>query len=206
MIARRPNPVSSRTTSHRHSLRFPPMPRRYQQRTRTCGSLTLTALLLLVVGLQWWLSRRADQPMVPPTATATATFISRQAIAVLPTSTPYLQYPRLPTFTPSPTASPTPTLTPTPPPTPTPTPTPEPTRQARITASLLYVRSGPGADYPQQVILGEGEEVTVLGRTDAGDWLQVRLLNGMEGWVYAEYVSTIPDVQVLAVRTPPPAP
>lgn len=183
-----------------------PMPRRYQQRTRTCGSLALTALLLLLVVVQWSLSRQDAQPVPRPTLTATPTFISRQAIVGLPTRTPYLQLPKLSTFTPTATLSPTSTQTPTPRPTATATATPEPTRRAQVTASLLYVRSGPGSDYSAQVILGAGEEVTVLGRTADGDWLQVRLLNGTEGWVFAELLSAISDVDVLAVRTPPPTP
>ena len=183
------------------------MQRRYQQRTRTCGSLVLTVLLLIIVMAQWGYSRRLNRPQPLPTPTATATFISRAAIlAVVPTATPALRLPVLPTHTPTPTVTPTPTFTPTPLPTATPTATPEPRRQAQVTTSLLYVREGPGSDYPELVILGAGEAVTVFGRTADEGWLQVQTLSGVQGWVFAAYVSPIADAEVLAVRTPPPLP
>lgn len=182
------------------------MKRRYQQRSSTCGSLALMSLLLIIVLIQWTIGRRTAPTLIPLTPTATPTFISREAIAVLPTNTPYISFPDLPTFTPTPTLSPTPTLTPTPIPTATFTPTPEPTLQATVAVSLIYLRSGPDAAYPEKVILGEGEELTIIGRNTAGDWFQVRLINGMEGWVFADLVSPVFGAEILPIRTPLPLP
>jgi uncharacterized protein YraI len=85
----------------------------------------------------------------------------------------------------APTPAPTSTLAPTaaPPPTAEPTSTPLPALTARVTSSTLNMRAGPGTGYPQQGQLRKGEQLTVLERNVAGDWIRVRTAGGKEGWV-----------------------
>jgi uncharacterized protein YraI len=95
--------------------------------------------------------------------------------------------------TPPPTTQPTFTLAPTgtPPPTATPLSTIAPTSTAlaaltvRVTSSTLNMRAGPGTGFPQQGQVRKGEQMAVLERNAAGDWIRVRTEGGMEGWVSA---------------------
>ncbi|NOX60537.1 MAG: SH3 domain-containing protein [Chloroflexi bacterium] len=182
------------------------MTRRYQTRSRSCLALVIIFFLVIILLVQWAIFARNKEPEVvePPTATPTATFISREAVAALPTNTPYLPYTPLPTFTATPTATQTPTLTPTSTPTATLTPTPAPTLAAQVGPVLAYLRSGPGTHYEPTIILGESEPIILLGRTADGQWLQVRTLNGDEGWVFAELIVAPAAINVLAPLTPPP--
>ncbi len=117
-----------------------------------------------------------------------------QALATL---APYPTYTPLPTYTPFPTCTPrirvvrvTPEMTPVPP-------------TGTITADTLNVRSGPGTTYPKIGRLKAGDEVTLIARNEAGDWLQTDV-----GWVAAEWVETPVDVAALPVAehiaAPPP--
>jgi len=51
---------------------------------------------------------------------------------------------------------------------------------------LLYVREGPGTDYPVLSTLPRGDKVEA--ETTAGAWVRVRLAGGREGYVFAKYV------------------
>jgi uncharacterized protein YraI len=117
-----------------------------------------------------------------------------------------------------------PVLTPEPiaPPTPEPTPTamPSPTVPAEATAAAppapavtvpipslttgggLRMRSGPGTSYEVLVLLAEGQEVDVLGRDEAGEWLKISLDSGEEGWVAVEFVDVGVAVGSLPIEAP----
>ncbi len=88
---------------------------------------------------------------------------------------------------PPPTTTPTPQPTATPPPTRTAVPslTPTPPITGRVTSDTLNVRDGPGANYPKQGELRQGDRFTVLECNPARDWLRVRADSGVEGWVSA---------------------
>lgn len=58
----------------------------------------------------------------------------------------------------------------------------------RVTASALYVRTGPGTSYQHVALLPRGTLVTILERL-ANGWLRVRLDDGREGFVYGLYVN-----------------
>ena len=60
---------------------------------------------------------------------------------------------------------------------------------AVVTAEALNVRAGPGADYDLICVVRRGDELDVVTRTTAGDWLKVRRPDGTEGWVAAAYVT-----------------
>jgi sortase A len=121
-----------------------------------------------------------EAPSVEPTATATP---SPTATPVPPTHTPS---PR-PTDTPPP-----PTDTPLPPtdtPTPAPTATPTPiVLTARVIASALYVREGPGVRHAPIGVVRYGYTFTVLDQDDTGAWLNVCCVDNREGWVSAVHV------------------
>ncbi|MDT8306563.1 MAG: LysM peptidoglycan-binding domain-containing protein [Anaerolineae bacterium] len=74
----------------------------------------------------------------------------------------------------------------------------------------LNVRSGPGMTYERIIVIGNGTQVTLLGRDTYGGWLKVRLASGVEGWVGSAYISsstvfsTLPVVSG-SVQIPPPA-
>lgn len=70
----------------------------------------------------------------------------------------------------------------------------------------INVRSGPGTDYPRVGVLLNRQEVPALGRTPAGDWVQVVYAGVDDGvaWVYAPLVRVIGDE--LPIVEPPSTP
>ena len=58
--------------------------------------------------------------------------------------------------------------------------------QARVIASRLNVRSGPGTEYNVITTLDYGTRLTILSYTDA--WAKVKLADGTEGYVARMYV------------------
>lgn len=53
---------------------------------------------------------------------------------------------------------------------------------AEVTVSGLNMRTGPGTGHTRIRILNRGTILTVLGQQ--GEWLQTRLANGNEGWIF----------------------
>ena len=70
----------------------------------------------------------------------------------------------------------------------------------------INVRSGPGTDYPRVGVLLNRQEVPALGRTPAGDWVQILYLGVDEGvaWVYAPLLRI--EGGDLPIAEPPPTP
>lgn len=70
----------------------------------------------------------------------------------------------------------------------------------------INVRLGPGTDYPRVGVLLNRQEVPALGRTPAGDWVQIIYQGVEEGvaWVYAPLVRILGDE--LPIVEPPPTP
>ena len=103
-----------------------------------------------------------------------------------------------PTSPPSPTSTPSITLTGTP----TSTPTSPP--DGRVIADVLNLRSGPGLEYGVVGHLQKGDTLEVKARLEAGDWVKVSTVMGLEGWVAVEHVAlNIPlDNIPLAVEIP----
>ncbi len=66
-------------------------------------------------------------------------------------------------------------------------------------AYLLNVRSGPGVNYGVVRKAALGEAVTLVGRNDAGTWVQLQA--GGQEWVNAYYVATSGSVFVLPVTS-----
>ena len=67
------------------------------------------------------------------------------------------------------------------------------------------VRAGPGTDFPVVGLLYQNDRAALLGRSQAGDWLHVRLPDSL-GWIFAPLVETSLPVADLPVVDPPPAP
>jgi hypothetical protein len=118
----------------------------------------------------------------------------------------------------------TPTPQPTEPPTPTPTLRAEPQAEARavppptstptvssptakVTAPAANLRSGPGVAYPVVGQSSQGDELAILNRNEAGDWLQVTW-QGNPAWLSTSLVSLNVKPAELPVATaiaPPPS-
>ncbi|MGZ9723914.1 DUF1236 domain-containing protein [Rhizobium miluonense] len=56
------------------------------------------------------------------------------------------------------------------------------------TASDIEVRSGPGAEFPTVGVATRGSQATLDGCVEGSRWCRVDV-NGMRGWVYAQYLS-----------------
>ena len=122
-----------------------------------------------------------------PTGVPVAEDIATATLAPIVSQTPRL------TATPVPTRTPIPTFTPVPPTattTPTPSNTPTPTDVPPIigvvnSVQSVNVRSGPGITYSEFAALPPGSDVEVIGQSSDGDWFNVVLESGEQGWMAA---------------------
>lgn len=137
-----------------------------------------------------------------------------EAVAIDPTATllPIVSHTPRYTATPAPTWTPLPTFTFTPtetlvPPTETlsPTPTLTPTISG-IVQSLqrVNVREGPGTSFDAFASLPPGTGVIILGRDNEGEWLNIRMEDGDEGWIAARLVFLPPTPTAFPSPTPSP--
>jgi uncharacterized protein YgiM (DUF1202 family) len=69
---------------------------------------------------------------------------------------------------------------------PAPKPVTPPIQMVSVTASAVNIRSGPGMKNKVITTVKEGDELELLG--ESGSWLNVKLSNGMEGWIYQKLV------------------
>ncbi len=76
------------------------------------------------------------------------------------------------------------------------TPEIEPAPNARVADVRLNLRAAPGTGRVLRV-LPPNEPLSLLGRTDDGQWLLARLSDTFQGWVSAEYV--VPEVDVASL-------
>ncbi len=67
------------------------------------------------------------------------------------------------------------------------------------------LRAGPGTDYPVVGGLYQDAQAPLLGRNQAGDWLQLQLPTG-PAWIYAPLVQTTTPIPDLPTIDPPPDP
>lgn len=91
-------------------------------------------------------------------------------------------------------------------------PTPGPDAPPSLTGPAVTVlveganvRAGPGTDFPVVGLLYRNDKAALLGRSQAGDWLHVRLPDSL-GWIFAPLVETSLPIADLPVVDPPPAP
>lgn len=60
--------------------------------------------------------------------------------------------------------------------------------QARVTASVLNVRGGPGTAYTALARIRRGETYPIIGRNQDSSWWQIRV-NQISGWVSARFIA-----------------
>lgn len=71
---------------------------------------------------------------------------------------------------------------------------------------MLNVRGGPGTEYAIVDGLDAGEQAAIAGKSPAGDWWQIALPTGQQGWVLGQLVQTTGDTSAVAVAANIPAP
>ena len=77
-----------------------------------------------------------------------------------------------------------------------------------VTAPGLNVRAGPGTDFPVVWAFAQNDQLNLLGRNEAGDWVEIALPDG-SGWVYAPLIqpdSPVSDLPVSSDTSSQPAP
>jgi uncharacterized protein YgiM (DUF1202 family) len=83
-----------------------------------------------------------------------------------------------------------------------PTPPPAPATNAVVTTGVLNVRSGPSLAFASLTTVSQGTQLTLIGRSATAvspPWVQVRLTNGLVGWVNANYLYTTVPLNSLPV-------
>jgi serine/threonine protein kinase len=172
--------------------------------------LAVLAVLFWVGPWHWpWEGSSETTPMVA-LGVHTATLVPL-AVTPTPTFTPVVspvESPILsPTALPIPSPSPTPTPSPTPAPSPTPTPLPSPTPIPHLTVEddHLNVYAGPGEGYEVLGQVRRGDKLSILGRSEDGEWWQVNYL-GWKGWIVAQSATASLELQALPVAEAPPIP
>ena len=124
-----------------------------------------------------------------PTATATRLPTRTQPPA---TATDPLPATATPSATPSATASPSETPSPSATASPTSTASPTATRYAFVRSrQRVNLRDGAGTGFPILTSLAPDTGLQVIAENEAGDWIQVRLEDGQEGWVSASLLQLI---------------
>ncbi len=146
------------------------------------GVALLASLLVLVIqALPPALS--APTPAGPPAAASPAP-LATVAAAATPTAAPVAA------LTLVPAASPSPWL---------PMPTPGLSAQVAATATGLRLRATPGTAGQILRELDAGEALSLLGRSDNSEWLEVTTALGEHGWVSAAFVEVAGEVGALAI-------
>ncbi|MDH7487483.1 MAG: PA14 domain-containing protein, partial [Anaerolineae bacterium] len=90
---------------------------------------------------------------------------------------------------------------------PTPTPQPPTKPQARVTASVVRARTGPGTTYPIITHVYSGQTYDIVGRNQDSSWWQICCPAGRTLWVSASLVEASgPLANVPVVPAPAPEP
>ncbi|MQB42455.1 DUF1236 domain-containing protein [Rhizobium sp. ICMP 5592] len=72
-------------------------------------------------------------------------------------------------------------------------------QMSATTATDMEVRSGPGSEYPTVGMATRGSEATLDGCIEGSRWCRVDV-NGMRGWVYAQYLNVEQNGNTLIVE------
>jgi Tol biopolymer transport system component len=75
-----------------------------------------------------------------------------------------------------------------------------------VAADLVNLRGGPGTTFAIIGTATQGQQFTAIGRTLAGDWLQITLATGQSAWIYAPLVTPQGTVAALPVVNDQPSP
>lgn len=74
--------------------------------------------------------------------------------------------------------------------------------RGKVNTQLVNIRRGPGTDAEVITILAGGEEYDVIGKNEAGDWLQVCCVDQEYGWLSTEFVDVSGDLAAVPVAQP----
>ena len=143
------------------------------------------------------LPRITTNPTVTVSATPTASPAATPTALPAPTSTLIPPATATPILTATATATPSPTAVPA-------TPTLLP--RAIVAVARLNVRAGSGTDYPVLMVVEADQLYDIVGRNPAGDWWQVCCVDGREGWVFGELVTTQGDIRAVPIARDIPLP
>ncbi len=138
----------------------------------------------------------ASVEALPPTAT----------LAPIVSMTPRFTATPIPSRTPLPTATFTASVTVIPPTasdTPTATVTP-PILGSVNSLQSINVRSGPGVNFGTIEVLRPASRVEILGQNTDGEWLNIRMETGDEGWVSSTLIRLQPTATLFPSLTPSP--
>ncbi len=74
-----------------------------------------------------------------------------------------------------------------------------------ISSQTINVRDGSGTDYDVVGTVSPGGTVQIIGESEAGSWLNVRLADGTEGWIQANLLRVIPTPTPMSTPSATPA-
>jgi uncharacterized protein YgiM (DUF1202 family) len=74
------------------------------------------------------------------------------------------------------------------------------TPTAYVNTGALNVRTGPGSGYGVIAVIYYGQSMVMLTRSSGGNWVRVRLPNGLEGWVGAPAIQPSVAVNTLPIN------
>ncbi len=77
---------------------------------------------------------------------------------------------------------------------------------AVVTSDTVNVRQGPGTNYPRTVSVGKGAVMSVFGRNEENDWIQIRTSNRDGGWMSAGLAALNVPISTIPIGQAPPAP
>jgi uncharacterized protein YgiM (DUF1202 family) len=118
-------------------------------------------------------SLEAERGEAIPAPSPTRT-VEHQPTVSVPTPRPVSTVQRPPTATPFPLPTATPTSSP------TATPVPD----ATVGEALTNLRGGPGVGFGILAEVAAGTPLEVLGKSADGEWIRVRIPEGLEGWMF----------------------
>lgn len=75
-----------------------------------------------------------------------------------------------------------------------------------VTGDFVNLRSGPSTAYPVLFVAKSGDEFNVIGQSESGQWLKVRVGSGLEGWMsrsFTNFLATAPTVVAPPLPTLP---
>lgn len=72
-------------------------------------------------------------------------------------------------------------------------------QMSTVTASDIIVRSGPGEEYPEVGLATRGSQALMDGCLAGSNWCRIDV-NGMRGWVFAEYLTIERDGAPIVVE------
>lgn len=140
-------------------------------------------------------------PTDAPTSAVLAALPATDSPATLaPTTAPTETDTPLPTNTPEPTSTPAPTDTS------TPVPTATPAVPRAVASGETNLRAGPGTEYPVVGTLPDAGSAEVIGKNQAGTWLQLDSQDGSSVWIIANRVETTGLMDSVPVVAAPPTP